>query len=202
MRRTCSLGGCRRVQTRRVPFCPFHAAMVPDALARVWDPNALWMAQAHIKDYLQLAGEHGLIRCLSYSQPWATTIVDGPKRAENRTWPLKLRGESLWLGLHAAKRPDRDAVPFVQKHWPACPPATELPTSAVLAITRFSRWVRHEARGPRLFGEDPWSFGPYVGVIEQVVRLPAPMACRGSLGLWLPPIEIQRAMQDAIREAA
>jgi hypothetical protein len=44
-------------------------------------------------------------------QPWASAIVDGPKRIENRTWrPFQLRDGPFAIWIHASAKPDRDAI--------------------------------------------------------------------------------------------
>ena len=40
------------------------------------------------------------MKALTIRQPWASLIVDGEKRVENRTWPTKYRGPLL---IHAGK---------------------------------------------------------------------------------------------------
>jgi hypothetical protein len=40
-----------------------------------------------------------LVKALTLTQPWATLVIDGPKRIETRSWSTKYRGP---LAIHAA----------------------------------------------------------------------------------------------------
>ena len=118
------------------------------------------------------------MRALTLCQPYASAIVHGPKRTENRPWPVpRTVPLPAWIAVHAGTR-DWPAEP-VRALWSACPPRVELSRRAVLGAMRVYDCV--EGTLP----DDPWAFGPYCWVIGAVVALPEPIPIlRGHLGLW------------------
>ena len=124
---------------------------------------------------------------LTIHQPWASAIVLGPKRLENRRWkpPAFLLGKRL--AVHAGKVLDlaaseelRDDT-FGPPLWPHDP--TALVLGAVIGTVRVPDYVTRSA--------DPWFCGPIGWVLEDP-RPCEPMPCRGAQGLWLVPDEILR----------
>jgi hypothetical protein len=105
-------------------------------------------------------------QALSVRQPWASAIIHGPKRVENRTWARKLPPGGLWLAVHAASaldgtqedvrgwlavvlgRPNRRPPPHPQLArlhglWPSAPPLAALPLGAIIGAVHVHRILEY-----------------------------------------------------------
>ena len=137
------------------------------------------------------------MRALSLSQPWASVVVHGPKRIENR--PLSLAGGAGKLvghtiAVHAAKSWDADAVAFIAYSAPSYTP----PDHARGALIGTARLVevltfRDLEAGRVKIAADQirWAFGPLCIVLDQVAAIPTPIPCRGMLGFWTLPADLE-----------
>lgn len=140
-----------------------------------------------------------MIRGLTLWRPWAASIVAGPKRVENRPWhpPIGYIQRGLWIAIHAGKRWDPDGAAFLRPLWPASKhvtaplqygPAVELGWApwyreqGIVGVARVTAAVRVEdmAEGQR----DPFAFGPWCWLLDDVKALPEAIPCRGAQGLW------------------
>ena len=136
-----------------------------------------------------------VIRAITIQQPWASAIVAGPKRVENRgrQWPV---GPYM---IHAGKAWDDDA-----EHDPVCRewmagPAVEFPSGAVVGVAT----VVECHRAVDGCCESPWGWVPdadevdrnYHLVLADVRALRRPVPCRGALGPWAPSEEIISAVR-------
>ena len=130
------------------------------------------------------------MRALTIHQPYASAILAGVKRVENRRWALK---RPQWLALHAGRQVWRD--PGVAVLWPEVPHRDALPLGAVLGAFE----VVGVARAEELDAPDPWASGPWCWLIGEVIALPEPMPCRGRQGLWTVPGGVGEALRDAWR---
>lgn len=120
---------------------------------------------------------------LTVLQPYASAIVFGPKRVENRSWrpPAELIGRRL--AIHAGKS---DALLFdlplmreVSGIWPGMPRMLrEFPRGRVLGTAKVVG-VETPADRP----SDPWASGPYCWVLEDV-RPCEPVPMSGRQRLW------------------
>lgn len=127
------------------------------------------------------------IPALTLHQPWATLVMAGAKRVENRTWaPVQLTAPvptPLWVAIHAGVRVDRDALLEVGHAHPALQPllSGQLPRGVILGIVRVERasWLADV--------RDPWATGPRCWMIDRVLRLEEPIPARGRQGLWHAP---------------
>lgn len=72
--------------------------------------------------YVPNLDEAGRLHMLTFQQPYGSACVDGPKRAENRTWRVSkhLWGRALWVGVHAGLGWYDGADASIQ-HWRAMP---------------------------------------------------------------------------------
>lgn len=121
------------------------------------------------------------MKALSIRQPWASLIIDGPKRIENRTWKTTRRG---WVLVHASLTDDHwNAFQFCQMrsllHTPtvadilrSSPPK---PQSGIIGAMRIDDCVETET--------SPWFTGPWGFVIGAVVKLPF-LPVRGAQGFF------------------
>lgn len=121
------------------------------------------------------------MKALTLYQPWATLIIHGPKRIENRRWtpPKDLIGKRI--AIHAGKTIDGGAV---IRHEDTLLKATggvfEIPTGVVLGTAIVYGYVTRS--------DDEWFSGPIGWQLAEVRALPEPIPCRGAQGLWdLPP---------------
>lgn len=163
---------------------------------------------------------------ITIRQPWASAILAGLKRYENRSWvPRQLReGRPCWLALHAGRLdPALDQVvgaqevpesvvgeiggagwakpvrhwDLVREHWPTMPPRDRLPTGSVVGAVEFVGWSRVENLAP-----DPWATGPMCWEVGRTVVLSTPMPMRGALGLFDVPDAVVEACRVAWRATA
>ena len=134
-------------------------------------------------------------RCLSVRQPWATLIVLGAKKVENRSWKTDYRGR---LFIHAsASRPagswsgiiDGDAIgpdEPVTAGGVLLPAWSSLPVSAVVGSVELYDCV-DEVDLPPEWDHDPFVGGPYCWLLRDPRPLATPFPCKGALRLWAPP---------------
>ena len=138
------------------------------------------------------------MKALSVMQPWATLIALGAKRIETRSWSTSYRGP---LAIHASGRITKEAAmslrdPLIREALAAGGyregngPATNpfgLPLGAVIAVVTLIdvRRITPEsvpAEPERSFGD--YTPGRFAWRIDEVQRLPEPVAAKGALGLW------------------
>lgn len=98
-------------------------------------------------------------RALSVSRPWATQIVFGSKRVENRRWRTNFRGP-IWI--HESGREGRGLLGTVVL-------ADVIPADE--ALKRFPKQER-------------WIQGPWCWLVINPTRLATPFPCAGALSLW------------------
>jgi hypothetical protein len=123
-------------------------------------------------------------KVLTVRQPWASLIVAGVKRVENRSWPTRYRGR-LWV--HAAQsRPEgwswEDVLADFGLAVPQGLPAwDDLPSGAVVGSVEVYDCLDVDAV------EDAFAGGPWCWMLRDPRPLAVPFTCKGSLGLWTPP---------------
>lgn len=154
------------------------------------------------------------LRALTVQQPWAWAIAAGKKPVENRTWPTSHRGE---IAIHAGKTLDRAALadrdrrsPLVQaiawhtRLW--VPP--EYVLGAVIAVAEVTG-CHHSAKcdlGRPTPGKgvadrmcSPWAvYGQFHIELARPRPLAEPVPCRGMLGLWRLPEEVEKAVREQL----
>lgn len=128
---------------------------------------------------------------LTICQPWAWAIVNGPKRAENRSWSTTYRGPLL---IHAGKS-RQWYTPYLNDGSPA-PAEDALAYGAAVGIADLVACVHH-ASYVRWPGGMPavvaamrsaFAEGPYCWVLDNVRPLVEPVPMRGAQGLWRPTV--------------
>ena len=139
------------------------------------------------------------MRALTIKPPWSEAIRYGTKRVENRSWPAPAWAVGQDIAIHAGKSFDRDAM-FPRGHMTLAPGDCVL--GAIVAVARLTGC--HDARdcvGPAWVGDDfmdvlcsPWSvWGEFHWLLAAVRPLPEPVPCRGMLGLWRLPEDVESA---------
>lgn len=160
------------------------------------------------------------MRVLSLMQPYATAIVQGPKRIENRPRVIFYpKDGSEWVGIHASLRWYGDQLPGVSRAewltrllelWPSLEnlllqPA-KMPRGAIIGVARFTGVHTYDASDPGLRGyceaaHGPWAFGPVCYTIDRAAPVGEPFPCRGHLGLWDAPVEALPRLSMAVADA-
>lgn len=141
------------------------------------------------------------MRALSIQQPWANAITYGTKRVENRTWtaPRWIAGRTI--AIHAGKKPDISAKPPAGEAWPM---DHKMHLGAVIAVAEVSGCHHSEEcmlpasavlPGVRA-GCSPWAVrGQFHWDLADVRPLPEPVPCKGALGLWRLPEDVEKAVR-------
>ena len=143
------------------------------------------------------------MKILSLTQPYASAIPLGLKTWETRSWPTKYRGP---LGIHAAKRFPIPAKAFARAEYLA----GRLPTiplwmtlGAVVAVVDLTDCIPTEDAWrviddlERLYGD--YSPGRFALNLENIRPLAEPIPAKGSLGLWTPGPELERAIMEQLK---
>lgn len=126
---------------------------------------------------------------LTVKQPWAWAICYAGKRLENRDWLPRstLRGKRI--AIHAGKGLDESGFHWLYKRGLITVPLPKetRERGSIVALATYDGAV-----GAGL-GEttDIWFTGRYGWVLKDVQVLPSPVPCRGALGLWRVPEDVQ-----------
>lgn len=145
------------------------------------------------------------MHALSLLQPYASLVATGVKKIETRSWGTKHRGPLLIhasLGKEAMLElpPDLEELMISYLHKAGVYGA--LPRGVILAVVRLAdvRPIPAEFKVPepeRSFGD--FTPGRFAWFMEELHPLPAPIPCRGSLGVWSVPADISKAVRDSLR---
>jgi hypothetical protein len=152
-------------------------------------------------------------RALSLLQPFASAIVRGPKRIENRDRLIFKVPAPMWVAIHASKGWWDIDLSHV---WPEFDDLLLFDPDvfvrgALLGVARFVE-VRSFAghpfepddavsgRAEAAFG--PWAFGPVCYRIDEVRPLSVHIPCKGAMGLWSVAREHHAALDALVPEAA
>lgn len=119
-------------------------------------------------------------KAITVQQPHAREMTDEGKRLENRTWYTHHRGE-LWI--HAGKSRERGDQ---------FPEGVALVFGAVVARVVLSDCMEAGAVEHHTiidgFDQERYREGPFCLVLEEMQVLKKPVPCKGALGIWeLPP---------------
>jgi hypothetical protein len=147
------------------------------------------------------------LRGLTLFQPWATIVAKGLKPIENRKWAPGRAMIGERFAIHAGQKWDKDGELFIRKTFAHDESVIEaigdavLVRMAVLGVARLVGYMSkedglfHTRAGDRMVADrfhplagNPWFFGPYGYVLEDVRELATPVHARGALSFWhLPP---------------
>lgn len=147
---------------------------------------------------------------LSIRQPWASAIIDGPKRVENRSWrPLWQLPQ--WIAVHASAGAERNAEGIVANWRGIHRGLWDVQTGAWPVAPVWTAWTDTPYRTGVLLGavevldvlpesevDDAWAAGPLCWMLGRVVRLPTPLPATGRLGLWPLSRDDREAVEAAI----
>jgi activating signal cointegrator 1 len=140
------------------------------------------------------------MKALSLTQPWATLVATGEKTIETRGWRTNYRG---LVAVHAAKGFPRWAKDLIFQDYFKESLAThhylenaQLPTGAIIGFvkiencfsTAFIRQTQSDNEKELAFGD--YSTGRWGWILTEP-RTVKPVQCRGALGLWEVPKEVE-----------
>lgn len=126
------------------------------------------------------------MRGLSFKQFWLWAITELDKRIDNRTWkpPAHLIGQRI--ALHASLRKDPDSLPAIKRIARLSSKKMleiEAPTGVIVATAIIKDFCDQS--------NNKWFFGPYGWILSDVYNLNNPVPCKGMLGLWRVPKDIE-----------
>jgi hypothetical protein len=150
---------------------------------------------------------------LTLHAPWAYAVAHLGKTIENRGWvvPSRLMGQRL--AIHAGARSDASTWEAVERAYGLRSASvfrdTE-PRGAVVAVATVAGMVdarlEHDVRLEGIGSVDhcfsPWWIGPVGWILSDVITLPSPVPCKGRLGVWTLPAEIDAAVRAQMARAA
>ena len=119
------------------------------------------------------------MKALSIRQPWASLILTGSKRIENRTWSTQYRGP---LFIHTGLQIDQDAIPFAPRRG-----SQQLQALLQLRGVLMGKVMLVDVHEFTEADIDPFAEGPYCFVLESPVIFYEPVPTRGHLGLFTVP---------------
>lgn len=123
------------------------------------------------------------MKTLTIKQPWATLIMQGDKRFEFRSWPVKYRGELL---IHAGKTIDKKSAERLKKYLPE-----KLPTGQILGKVKLVDCIKCDENFKSVCmkeNEDIYAKSPfdesYAWQLTDVEVFKEPIVVNGKLSLW------------------
>ena len=121
---------------------------------------------------------------LTIQQPWASAIMAGVKRVENRVWRTEYRGP-LWI--HAGKKADPSAADLLASAGWTVP--DDLPHGALLGRVELIDVVPYDPSVEPLFDAyslvaDPLAVGPWCWIVRDLQPLAEPVPMAGKQLLW------------------
>lgn len=132
------------------------------------------------------------MKALSIRQPWTWAILHAGKDVENRDWSTLFRGV---IAVHAAK-----GMTYEERLWASMdieersglrPPAWPMLKlrGCIVGTVEIVDCVRES--------NSPWFQGEYGLVLRNPQPLVKPIYCKGALGFWDVPEEIETALIEA-----
>lgn len=149
------------------------------------------------------------MRALTIKPPWSHAIAHGTKRVENRSWPAPAWAIGQDVAIHAGKGFDWDAEfpPGFMAEWI---PPEDCALGAVVAVARLAGChdspecygpMQRPGSGPHPLCS-PWGLRfQWHWVLADVRPLAQPVPCRGMLGLWRLPEDVESAARAQLEVA-
>lgn len=143
------------------------------------------------------------MKALSLIEPWASLVAWGYKKIETRSWGTGYRGV---IAIHASKSKEVvkdfeevedlfDAAGCVlPDYWPRR--VEDYPLGKIVAVVKL---YHCERMTPELIAAQPrqeigfgaWAPGRYAISLGEARKIETPIPCRGALGLWEVPPELE-----------
>src|ERR1051325_9940412 len=127
------------------------------------------------------------MKAITVREPWSWAICYAGKDIENRDWPTSIRGT---IAIHAAKGLNQDehlrASMEIETICGLRPPAFPMlkTRGMIVALADIAGCVTDH--------RSDWFCGDYGFVLENVRVLQKPIYCKGALGFWGVPTEIEQ----------
>jgi hypothetical protein len=138
------------------------------------------------------------MKALTLHQPWAWSIVSGPKRIENRRWKPWPEIIGQYIALHAGKSYDDAGADYIRSRGIEPPSKGACVQSAIVGVARVVGYLEPcDPIETCPSEQEPWFFGPYGWLLEAVRPLPYPIPCKGALALWQLPADIAMRIEGA-----
>lgn len=140
------------------------------------------------------------MKALTIRQPWATCIALGTKALENRSWQTGHRG---LIAIHAAAKPERDGIDVLPAvTLPPLPALRDMPLGAVIAAAELVS-IHATAFPGRKCCPSPWAIsGMWHWQLASVRKLAETVPCKGALGLWTLPADVEAAVMSQLNDPA
>lgn len=136
-----------------------------------------------------------LSHALTVQQPYADLIVDGKKRVENRTWAMP-RTAYGWVAIHAAKGSKYLTKGELKDHVTGSIVGAAFFTGDLVIGGKEIRYRNVEQMLAEVnfdhnsFIEHEHTEGPVCWLIKKAVKFSVPITCKGALGVWRVPDEV------------
>ncbi len=132
------------------------------------------------------------MKTLTMKQPWASLIMSGEKRVENRTWATKHRGPLL---IHASQRYDKAGAELLDRLGIDYLGRADAPRGVILGQVDLVDVVDtrpgikrqqtfQEMGNENNLADDPLALGPVCWIVTDPKPLKEPIEARGKLSLW------------------
>ena len=129
---------------------------------------------------------------LTIKQPWASLIMAGLKRVENRTWRTNYRGP---LAIHAGRTVDRDAAETLDAAGIDPQDFEDAPRGVILGVVDLIDVIEMDSAAARQqalpgfpgrydIDSDPLATGPYCWILRNPRPLARPVPYCGRRNLW------------------
>lgn len=149
------------------------------------------------------------VRVLTVRQPWAGAIIWHGKDRENRPKPMRYRGlVAVHAGLHVPDSGDFLAVRDMAARSPEWNDARRA-RGVILGLVRVTgcHFASDCRKAVRRDGEPRyctwWATGEQWHIeVTDPVALAEPVPCKGKLGLWRLPADVEKAVRDQLEEAS
>jgi hypothetical protein len=137
------------------------------------------------------------VKGFSLIEPWASLVVLGKKRVETRSWRMPDWAKGLRVAIHASK--SREAIEDGTASELFDIAELEVPDKwnlgAIIGTVELVRCEPTETIRETLYGME-LDFGNYISgrfawVMDQPHQITKPVPCRGMLGLWEVPKDIE-----------
>lgn len=140
------------------------------------------------------------MKALSIRAPWWWFILHGGKDIENRDWATSFRGtvlihSSKYWSLKAVSEDAMDAIEIRHQHDIELPHESQITFremrdqgGCIVGQVDIIDCVKHS--------KSPWFFGTYGLVLVDPVAFSCPIKCKGSLGLFTVPYDVQELAQE------
>ncbi len=139
------------------------------------------------------------MRALTLKQPWLYAIEHLGKRVENRSWAIPKNLRDHWIALHAGKANEHAEWRAVSRIDRNVIPRQKVVFGAVTSVAKFGQFlVTAEHPYALNMRQQKWFIGPYGWVIFELVLLKEPLPCRGMLGLWTVPGDIEEKIKEQL----